>query len=345
MTGHMPLLGQIPGETFTKWHHEYGPIFRIKMGVQKWLILGDAQIAHDILVSKGSVTVGRPEQTFLTKVHGKNEGGIVMIDYGKRWKNIRNVVLHILSPKSVDNLSSTIERESEKGVRHVMELAELNGTIDPLEFGRFISMNLVLAIAFNIPSAKDVDDPTFKEIVKFVKTSSSYADFTNDISEMFPILKIPEILLRKDRKMQRHVDNELFPFMRQIIKDARESSGDSLVKKIDSVKEEYDIDETGVILLMSEILHAGYPDVQEKVYEEVNAFIKRHGRDPTFTDREVLPYFIAFEKECIRFRAAVNRGLPHKDFQDFAYNGSVIPKGTIIYANVNKLHSDPKLYM
>lgn len=174
-----------------------------------------------------------------------------MIDYGKRWKNIRNVVLHILSPKSVDNLSSTIERESEKGVRHVMELAELNGTIDPLEFGRFISMNLVLAIAFNIPSAKDVDDPTFKEIVKFVKTNSSYADFTNDISEMFPILKIPEILLRRDRKMQRHVDNELFPFMRQIIKDARESSGDSLVKKIDSVKEEYDIDETGVIVLMS----------------------------------------------------------------------------------------------
>lgn len=67
----MPLLGQIPGEIFTKWHHEYGPIFRIKMGVQNWLILGNAQIAHDILVSKGSVTVGRPEQTFLTKVHGK----------------------------------------------------------------------------------------------------------------------------------------------------------------------------------------------------------------------------------------------------------------------------------
>ncbi|RCH92867.1 hypothetical protein CU097_003492 [Rhizopus azygosporus] len=358
MTGHMPLLGQIPGEIFTKWHHEYGPIFRIKMGVQNWLILGNAQIAHDILVSKGSVTVGRPEQTFLTKVHGKGGRGILMIDYGKRWKNIRNVVLHILSPKSVDSLSSTIERESEKGARHVMEVAELNGTIDPLEFGRFISTNLMLAIAFNIPSAKDVDDPTFKEIVKFVKTNSSYADFTNDISEMVPILKLPEILLRRDRKMQRHVDNELCPFMRQIIKDARESSGDSLVKKIDSIKEEYDIDETGVIFLMSEILHAesdsvgittawsisllcSYPDVQEKVYKEVNAFIKRHGRDSTFADRKELPYFIAFEKECIRFRAAVDIGLPHKVFRDF----NVITKGTIIYVNVNKLHSGPKLYI
>lgn len=55
----------------------------------------------------------------------------------------------------------------------MMELTELNGTIDPLEFGRFISMNLTLAIAFNIPSVKDIDDTTFKEIVKFVKTNSS----------------------------------------------------------------------------------------------------------------------------------------------------------------------------
>lgn len=97
---------------------------------------------------------------------------------------------------------------------------------------------------------KDVDDPTLKEIVKFVKANSSYADFTNDISEMFPILKILEILFRRDRKTQRYIDNELFPFMRQIIKYARESGGDSLVKKINSVKEEYDIDETGVIVLM-----------------------------------------------------------------------------------------------
>lgn len=174
-----------------------------------------------------------------------------MIDYGKHWKNIRSAILHILSPKSVDCLSSTIERESERGVWHVMELAESNGTINPLEFGRFISMNLMLAIAFNIPSAKDVDDPTFKETVKFVKTNSTYANFTNDISEMFPILKTPEILFRRNRKVQRYVDNKLFSFMRQIIKNARESSGDSLVKEIDSVKEEYDIDETGIIVLMS----------------------------------------------------------------------------------------------
>ncbi|PHZ09551.1 cytochrome P450 [Rhizopus microsporus ATCC 52813] len=210
------------------------------------------------------------------------------IDYGKRWKNIKSAVLHILSLKSVDCLSSTIEQESKKGVRHVMELAESNETIDPLGFGRFISMNLIPAIAFNIPSAKNVDDPMFKEIVKI----------------MFPVLKISEILFGRDRKMQRYVDKELFPFMRQIIKDARESSGDSLVKEIDSVRKEYDIDEMGIIVLMGEILHAR----SDSVYEEVNAFIKRHEPDPTFADREELPYFIAFEKECIRFRAVVDIG-------------------------------------
>lgn len=71
LIGHMPLLGKRPGEVITKWHHQYGPIFRIKMGVQNWLFLGDPQIAHEILVSKGSITAGRPEHTFLGKIHGQ----------------------------------------------------------------------------------------------------------------------------------------------------------------------------------------------------------------------------------------------------------------------------------
>ncbi|CEI92637.1 hypothetical protein RMCBS344292_06891 [Rhizopus microsporus] len=69
--GHAPLLGKRPGEVITKWHQEYGPIIRIKMGVQNWLLLGDPQVAHEILVSKGLVTSGRPEHTFLGKIHGK----------------------------------------------------------------------------------------------------------------------------------------------------------------------------------------------------------------------------------------------------------------------------------
>ena len=103
-----------------------------------------------------------------------------MVDYGEQWKDARNALLHILSPKSVDSLSSIIEREAEKGVKYIVELAKSHGAIAPL-----------------------------------------------------------------------YVDDEYFPFMRRIIKRARESDGNSLVKKVDSIKNEHRIDEIGVTVLMS----------------------------------------------------------------------------------------------
>lgn len=53
---------------------------------------------------------------------------------------------------------------------------------------------------------------------------------------MFLIFNIPEELFGWDRKMQRYVDNELFPFLRQIVKVVRENDGDNLLMKIDNVK-------------------------------------------------------------------------------------------------------------
>lgn len=73
MLGHLPLLGKRPGLTITKWHQELGPIFRIKVGSQNWVFVGDVEAAHELLVSKGSATAGRPEMTYLTKVHSPGE--------------------------------------------------------------------------------------------------------------------------------------------------------------------------------------------------------------------------------------------------------------------------------
>jgi cytochrome P450 len=59
-----------------------------------------------------------------------------------------------------------------------------------------------------------------------------------------------------------------------------------------------------------------HPEVQKKLCDEIDAFIRKHGRQPAFSDREELPYFIAFEKECLRFRAPTDLGLPHKVLKD-----------------------------
>lgn len=43
-----------------------GPIMKIYVGVQPWIVLGDPYLAHEILAVNGSVTSNRPYLTFFT---------------------------------------------------------------------------------------------------------------------------------------------------------------------------------------------------------------------------------------------------------------------------------------
>lgn len=62
--GHMLSLGELPGKTVAKWHDELGPIIRLRMGVQNWIMVNDPILAHKIFVVKGAETSHRPHNTY-----------------------------------------------------------------------------------------------------------------------------------------------------------------------------------------------------------------------------------------------------------------------------------------
>ncbi|KAG1192538.1 hypothetical protein G6F35_013622 [Rhizopus arrhizus] len=161
--GHLPLFGKYPSFKVTEWHRELGPLFRIKMGVQDWVFIGDPEMAHELFMSKGSVTSGRPFFTYGTGYHGEGERGIVFTDYGKPWKNARTAALDVLSPNTVNILQETIARETGNGVelmiRDAFEAQEKNESINPLAYTHLTAMNIILATVFGIDGAKSVEDP------------------------------------------------------------------------------------------------------------------------------------------------------------------------------------------
>jgi hypothetical protein len=64
-------MGAIPAHKITEWHRKLGPILRIKMGIQDWVFISDPNIAHDIFVSQGAITSGRPFITFGNGIVGE----------------------------------------------------------------------------------------------------------------------------------------------------------------------------------------------------------------------------------------------------------------------------------
>lgn len=104
-----------------------------------------------------------------------------------------------------------------------------------------------------------------------------------------------------------------------------------------------------------------HPEVQQKLAEEVDAFICKHRRIPSFEDRLELPYYIAVQKECVRFRPPVHFTVPRKTSKDGRYTKSckpaqckltagnafnivlyknyVIPKGATLVCNIHTMQS------
>ena len=75
-------------------------------------------------------------------------------------------------------------------------------------------------------------------------------------------------------------------------------------------------DTIAITVLWSIVILTHYQDVQEKLRNEVDEFIKVYGRLPTFDERDHLPHLISVQKECMRYRSTLPFGLLHETSKD-----------------------------
>jgi len=76
-----------------------------------------------------------------------------------------------------------------------------------------------------------------------------------------------------------------------------------------------------------------HPYVFQKAQKEIDSVVG-HDRLPTLSDMSSLPYMEAVMKETFRWNAVLPMGLPHATQEDDTYNGYLIPKGSIVFANI-----------
>ncbi|KAI9491715.1 cytochrome P450 [Zychaea mexicana] len=358
--GHLLSLGDVPALKITEMQQRHGPIMRIYMGVQPWVMISDPLIAHEIFMTKGSITSGRPFQLYTHNYYSINQRGVAFPNPGKRWKKTRTAALDILAPKNVDKFSPILHHEADFIVKHLLSATIANGHVEVIKPFQAAAMNVVLTTSLG-KRATSLQDPLFQDIIGIVDQGMKWAGAAEDMSTFLPILTFLDVIHRKERRMKDFIEKRRNPLFRRLIKESLEGDAHCLVKSLYECKEEFDLDEDAILVTINDIIAAGadtiavslswamvilchHPDVQQKLRDEVDAFIKVHNRLPNFDERDSLPYLISVQKECLRFRPTTPFGLLHEATEDLECRGYFIPQGTVLASNMYAMHWDPEVY-
>ncbi|ELV11655.1 steroid 17-alpha-hydroxylase/17,20 lyase [Tupaia chinensis] len=371
----LPLEGSLPflprhghlHENLFKLQKKYGPIYSAQMGSNTMVIVGDHQLAREVLIKKGKEFSGRPRITTLG-ILSNDQKGVAFADSGAHWQIHRKLVLGTFG------LFKDGDLKLEKIIcQEVSSLCDLLATHDgqsiDLSWPVFMAVtNVICWICFN--SSYKNGDPDLKTIQRFNDgILNSLND--NNLVDIFPWLKIfPNKTLEMIRRYVK-IRNDL---LGKVLKNHKEKfSGDSITSmmdmlmqaKMNSDNNNVDQDQnskmfsdTHILATIGDIFGAGVetttsvvkwtvafllhnPQIMKKIHEEIDQNIG-FGRTPTLSDRNNLILLEATLREVLRIRPVAPMLIPHKANTDSSIGKFAIDKGTQVVVNLWALHHDEK---
>ncbi|KAI8100203.1 cytochrome P450 [Halteromyces radiatus] len=329
------------------------------MGVQTWFFISDPALAQEIFTTHGVATSDRPSQTFLTYYsHGKR--GIICSDANKRWKRSRAAASFILAPQRVNEFMDIIMHEADILVKQLLLLCQLDSQVDPTPYLQKAFMNFILTACF-ATRFNSVENQHFKDIRENTLVALKLAGANGDLYQFLPYISALDVLLGKKRMYRDHIANFSDPLFTQLIEKALCSDKDPMVKTLVALKKENGLDDEDIIVITSDLFGAStdtstatfswmivilshHYDVQKKIQLELDAFIQAHGRLPTFEERDQVPYIIAVQKECMRYKPTTSFGIPHVANNDLVVRDYFFPKGSVLVSNMFGMHMNSDIY-
>ncbi|KAI9493482.1 cytochrome P450, partial [Zychaea mexicana] len=341
-----------------------GPLVRINMGVQPWVLIGNCQVAHELLNVQSDATSGRPFHLFMTRYNSFGRGP-VFTDADKQWKMHRASVYSIAGMQAVHRLHK-IEKAADKIVDLLVRMTagpdkSNSYNVNVTEYMHLFTLNAIADPLLGM-TAKSLDDPLCASVFGIFDSSIKWNGIFDDIYNLLPgLTKIIDFFVGNERRMKKFISRKRNPIIRQLIQQALEDDAPNVVKELHRDKERNGFDDDDILVFLVNVLSAAidttatticwtflilccHQDLQGQLYKEIETFVVEHKRLPTYNDRTKLPLMISVQKECMRYRAAMYSAIPHKVTKDFEYAGYFFPKDTVLLANTYTINRDESYY-
>ncbi|KAG7335140.1 hypothetical protein KOW79_001736 [Hemibagrus wyckioides] len=362
----LPILGNMlqlnlkrPYLSLFEMSKKYGSVFTVHLGPKKVVVLAGYQTVKQALVNYAEEFGNRdiiPIFFDFSKGHG------ILFSNGENWKEMRRFSLTTLRDFRMGKRGS--EEKIIEETRYLREVfKEFQGKpFDASKPLNYATSNVISAIVYG--SRFQYSDPEFREMVNRANETIKLGGSPSiQIYNMFPwlgswlkdwrlVMKKREQNLKQIKELVNNLEETLnFEETRGLVdsflirKKKAEKAGDK-----DTLFHEQNLiitvsnlfaagtDPTGTTLRWCLLLMAKYPQIQDRVQEEIDRVIGR--RQAVMEDRKNLPYTDAVIHEIQRLANIVPINLPHTTTCDIKFQGFFIKKGTCVFPLLTSVLKD-----
>ncbi|KAM3341938.1 hypothetical protein P3S68_026904 [Capsicum galapagoense] len=377
--GHLHLLNgsQMSHKIFSHMAEKYGPIFRLKLGVNQVVIVSDHKIAKECFTTNDMIFVNRPK-SIASEILGYNYAMFGLGPYGPYWRKIRKIItIEFLSARRIDMFSHIREFEVKSAVKQTYEYCLKNKSSNlhdavKMEMKKWFEnliMNTMLKMLFGVRYTDKEDEQrskAHKAIRRFneLLVASAVADFLPylrwlDIGghekAMKETAKEMDCLVedwlaehKRKRKLRGNKSGDEEDFMDVMLticedKDLYDFDAGAVIKATCLAMQSAGTDTTIVTLTWTLSLLLNNYEALKKAQDELDIHV---GKDRWVQELDLknLVYLQAIVNESLRLYPAAPLLLPHESIEDCVVSGYDIPKGTRLLVNIWKFHYDPDIW-
>uniref|UniRef100_R4GA95 Cytochrome P450 family 2 subfamily J member 2 n=1 Tax=Anolis carolinensis TaxID=28377 RepID=R4GA95_ANOCA len=347
-------------DTLIKLAKQYGNIYTLWMANLPVVVLSGFHAVKEGLVNHLEELSDRPLTPFF-RVIGREMG--VALSNGHTWKQQRRFGLHSLRKLGLGkkNMESQIEAEAQQLVE--IFAREKGQPFDPsMAITNSIS-NMICAVTFG--QRFSLEDENFKKLIEALDLGvMAIGSFSHALYEVMPWLmkKLPGL-----HRKAFYASNMIFSLAKTKIEKHKEDNSchdpqdfiDFYLLQMEKSKNDPDstydeenlaqyiqdlfitgTETTATALKWAILLLTNYPDIQDKVYKEIEDVLV--SSSICYQDLKKLPYTNAVFHEIQRSKYILLVGFPRQSTKDMNLRGFHIPKGTIVIPDVRSVLFDPE---
>ncbi|KAJ4803863.1 Cytochrome P450 family protein [Rhynchospora pubera] len=363
----LPLVGSLPfldpslHTYFADLSKKHGPIFSLQLGSKLAVVISSSSLARAVLREHDNTFANHdvPEAGRIATYGGSD---IAWTPNGPTWRMLRRICVHeMLSPQSLDAVSSIRQQETRSTVRHIHASSG-----NPVDIGAEMFLN-VMNVVTNTMWGETLEGDKERESVSkdFKEVVANITDLLGrpNVSDFFPALarfdlqgiqsKMAVLRDRVDNIFERMIEkkscdggkttNDLLEFMLRMEREGGDSKTPFTMSHVKALLMDMftggtDTTSTTVEWAMAELIHK--PDILKKLQDELDQIV---GKDKLVEESHLkqLQFLSLVIKETLRLHPPLPLLIPHCPSSPCIIDGYLIPKGTRVFINVWAIQRDP----